>query len=90
MRLSKWLFLLLPVVLFIFAPSIDGIACNECAKPFRGGDSSNHLCSFCFNTVGMVNHDIFHVPLISIPMDTDGPMIAFSGPTFQIDKPPQN
>ena len=89
-RLSKWLFLLLPVVLFIFAPSIDGIACNDCATPFRGEDSSGHLCSFCFNSVGMVNHDIFHVPPISTPMDTERPMTAFSGPAFPIYKPPQN
>jgi hypothetical protein len=89
-RVSKAVLVFLSLALFLIAPSVDNIACNDCATPFQEGDSSNHLCSYCFNSVGMVNHDIFHVPLMSTPMDTDGPMTAFSGPAFPIYKPPQN
>ena len=89
-RVSKAVLVFFSLAFFLIAPSIDNIACDDCASPFQEGDSSNHLCSFCFNSVGMVNHDIFHVPPISTPMDPDGPMTAFSGPAFPIYKPPQN
>ena len=87
-RLSKWLFLLLPLAFFIMGPSIDGIVCSDCSAPSEY--SPAHLCAFCFNTVGMTDSYFLDIPRISIPMHTDGPTTAFSGPAFPIYKPPQN
>ena len=87
-RVSKAVLVFLSLAFFIIGPSIDGIACNDCSTPSE--DSPAHLCAFCFNSVGMINYDVLDIPRISIPMHTDRPMTAFSGPAFPIYKPPQN
>ena len=90
MSVSKWLLLSFSLALFIFAPSVDLITCNDCSAPVQGKYSPKHLCSFCFNTTGIVSYHIIDIPLISIPIDIDRQVIAFSSPAFSIDKPPQN
>ena len=90
-RVSKAMLVSFSLVFFLFAPSIDNIACADCASPFQGELSgAPHLCSFCFNTVGMVSYRIFDIPLLSLPINIRTPIMAFSGPPFPIDKPPQN
>ena len=90
-RVSKAVLVFFSLAFFLIAPSIDNIACDDCASPFQGKwPDAPHFCSFCLNTVGMVSYHIFNIPLLSLPMNIGTPMIAFSGPTFAIDKPPQN
>lgn len=88
--ISKWFLLLFSLALFVCAPTLDLNACSDCSSSIQGKSSPEHLCSFCFNTAGMVSHHIFDTPSLSTPMDILRPMMAFSDPSFPIDKPPQN
>ena len=90
-RVSKAVLVFFSLAFFLIAPSIDNIACDDCASPFQGKwPDALHFCSFCYNTVGMVSYHIFNIPLVSVPIDIDRPTTAFSGPSFPIYKPPQN
>jgi len=83
--------LLFSVVILVFAPSIDLIACcNDYSTAIPEHGSPVHLCSFCLHAAGLVSYQIFDIRVTPIPVDIDEPVIAFSGPTFSIDKPPQN
>lgn len=89
-RVSKAMLVLFSLAFFLFAPSIDGIACDDCASPFQGKWSdAPHFCSFCLNSVGIVSSHFSIVPLTSIPFDPERPKVSFLDPTFSIDRPPK-
>ena len=87
----KGILVLFSLAFFLLAPSIDNIACKDCASPFQGNGSEDpHLCSFCFNNFGAVLGHSFNILLVSSPVSMEKVMIAFSGPVLPIHKPPQN
>lgn len=89
-RVSKAMLVLFLLAFFLFAPSIDSIACDDFASPFQGKWSdAPHFCSFCLNSVGMVSSNFFNIPLISFPLDIERPKVSFLDPTFSIYRPPK-
>ena len=89
-KVSKCVLLSFSVAFFIFAPFIDTIACDDCKSPLEQQLSNTvHLCSFCSSAIGIVSCRIPDAPLLSMPIETESPLIAYSGPVFFIEKPPR-
>ena len=82
--------LLLSVAFSVFAPAMDTIACNDCGSPFEGKCSGAICPCPCCSAAAGVDYRIFDIALLCGSLDTDWPLMAFSGPVFSIEKPPQN
>ncbi len=90
-RLSKAILISFLLVLFLVAPSLDNIACDQCSSPFQGKWSdSPHLCSLCFHTFAAVMCQSLNIPLTSFAIGIERTTVPFSGLVLSINKPPQN
>ncbi len=87
----KRLLVLFALLVFICAPSIDSIACDDCTTPLQGKglDDNDHFCSICFNAIEGFDSDSYKIFLLGIPFKYQTTIIVYLKVFFPINKPPQ-
>ncbi|MBI4684727.1 MAG: hypothetical protein HY755_05970 [Nitrospirae bacterium] len=90
-KLIKNLIILFLLLLFIFAPSIDSIACDDCTTPLQGKglDANDNVCPLCFNPIEGFASDSYKTLLLGIPFKNQTAIIVYLEVFFPINKPPQ-